>query len=283
MLGPEDANSACLLIYGFMGTPIEMRELAEALAEQGLRTHGIVLAGHETGNGDMLATTRRSQWIDSAEEGLRQLARHRYIFVAGLSMGGVLSLLLASRHPERITGVIAMSTPTRFAWGWQSKALPVARYFVKWFYPLSMMNFNDPKVQAEVLKQARLRDPNVTIDFSNAQVVASIKRMVRLPVPALDELSRLTNAERKALPLVRSPLLIIQSKKDQTVNPACAEELYRLATKAHPKLLHWLEQSDHVITTGPEKAEVIRLARDFINTTYLDAVKTALPRDAPHP
>jgi carboxylesterase len=116
-LGPEDTGKACLLIHGFTGTAAEMRGLGEALAAQGIRVHGIALAGH-SGDPEDLARSTRKDWLASAEAGLAQLAQYQRIFVAGLSMSGMLFLLLAVYHPERIAGVVAMSTPTRFAWAW---------------------------------------------------------------------------------------------------------------------------------------------------------------------
>jgi carboxylesterase len=279
-IGPKDTDKACLLIHGFVGTPAELRELGEALAEQGIRAHGIVLPGHE-GNPEGLVNIGWKQWLAFAEQGLAELASYPHVFLAGLSMGALLSLLLASRHPDRIAGTIVMSTPTRISGGWPLKLLPVARHFVKWYYPLSKIDFSDPEMQAEALKQAQLRDPEITIDFSDTEVITYMKRMIRIPVSAIDELVRLTDITRQRLGLVRSPLLIIQSKRDQTVNPACAEELFRLATAAEPKSLHWLERSDHVITIGPEKEEVFRLAVSFIEATVPGAAKIALPGDAP--
>lgn len=279
-IGPKDTDTACLLIHGFVGTPTELRELGEAMANQGIRAHGIVLPGHE-GNPEGLVNVGWKQWQALTEQGLAELASYPHVFLAGLSMGGALSLLLASRYPNRIAGTILMSTPTRISGGWPLRLLPVARHFVKWYYPLSGVDFSDPKMQTEALKQARLRDPEVTIDFSDLQVIDYMKHMIRIPVSAIDELVRLTNTARSRLGLVRSPLLIIQSKRDQIVSPACAEELYHLATAAEPKSLHWLEQSDHVITTGPEKEDVFRLALSFISATVPGAAKTALPGDAP--
>ncbi len=277
LLGPEDAQRACLLVHGFSGTPTEMLGLGEALAAQGIRVYGMTLAGHNA-SPEALLQNGRKQWLTSVETGLAQLARYPQVFVAGLSMGGILSLLLAIRYPKSISGVIALSTPTRFTGGWQIRAVPLARYFITWFYPLQNLDFNDPKVQAEVLQQAQLRDPNATIDFSDAQAVAAIKQMVRIPIPAIAELFRLTDQCRRQLGKLRSPLLIIQSKRDQTVNPDCAFELYRLTEAASPKSLFWLTRSDHVITTGPEREEVYQYSIDFINSLSpltLDAAKTA--------
>ena len=112
MIGPEDAEIACLLIHGFSGTPTEMRGLGDALAAQGIRVYGVLVAGHN-GDPEELILSGRKTWLASVEEGLAQLAHYKTVFVAGLSMGGVLALNLAIRHPERLMGVIGMSTPTR--------------------------------------------------------------------------------------------------------------------------------------------------------------------------
>ncbi|GAC1393229.1 MAG: alpha/beta fold hydrolase [Ktedonobacteraceae bacterium] len=279
MIGPEDAERACLLIHGFSGTPTEMRGLGDALVAQGMRVYGVLVAGH-SGDPEELIISDRTSWITSVEVGLEQLAHYKTVFVAGLSMGGVLALTLAIHHPERIAGVVAMSTPTRFESNIQTRLVPLARYFIKWFYPLKALNFNSPKVQVEILKQAQLRDPSVAaIDFTDIQVVDHIKNTVRIPVPAIAELIAMTNRTRRSLGKLRVPLLIIQSKRDQTVEPKCAEELYRLATSTPSKSLHWLEMSDHVITTGPERDEVYRLVSSFIDTISSHASKTAPPDD----
>jgi carboxylesterase len=259
-LGPEETDKACLLIHGFGGTPAEMLGLGEALAARGIRVRGVRLAGHCEGE-EAFACATRKQWLASAEEGLAQLERYRHVFIAGLSMGGVLSLLLAGYHPERVAGVIAMSTPTRIARGWLAV---LAGPFIKWYYPLKVLDFKNIMVQQEVLRQRRLIEPEATIDFSNAETVAAIKSSVRVSVSAINQLVHFVDESRSRLKEVRSPLLIIHSKGDKSVPSSCAEELYRLTTAASPKTLHWLEKSGHVITEGPEREEVYRLASSFV-------------------
>jgi esterase/lipase len=183
-------------------------------------------------------------------------------------MGGALALLLASRHPDRISGVVIMSAFTRVSPpGWQRHLLPLvplARHFVKWVYPLASYNFDNLAAQEEILDHAHLQDPQITIDFSDPKTLATIRSTMRLPVHAIGELVYLTREERKRLSTVRSPLLIIHSKRDQMAPPALADELYCLTPAASPKSLHWLERSHHVITIGPEREEVYRLAISFI-------------------
>jgi carboxylesterase len=266
-LGPEESNTACLLIHGFNSTLLEMRGLEEALASAGIYVYALAVAGH-TGNPQDFLNTGHKEWIASAEAGLAQLARYPFVFVAGSSMGGALALLLASSHPDRITGVVIMSALTRVSPNtWQRHLLPLlplARHFVKWVYPLSSYNFDDHAVQEEILDHARLRDPSLTIDFSDPQTVATIRSTMRLPVHAIEELVLLTRIERKQLSTVRSPLLIIHSKRDQMAPPALADELYSLTPAASPKSLHWLKCSHHVITIGPEREEVYRVVISFI-------------------
>ncbi len=259
--GPEDAEKACLIIHGFTGIAGEVRGLGESLAVQGIRTLGIALAGH-SGDPEDLARSTRQNWIASTEAGLAELARHKEVFVAGLSMGGVLALLLAANHPERIAGVIAMSTPTRIARSWM---VGMARPFMKWFYPYKPLDLRNPKIQQIYLNSLNWYTENPSIDFSDPRVVAEIKQ-IRLPIPALHELAQLLATCRASLEKVYCPLLVIQSKRDKTVNPSCASELMKLAVNAQPRTLRWLEESDHVITLGPEREEVFVLSREFIDS-----------------
>lgn len=279
-LGPEQADTACLLIHGFSGMPGELRGLGEVLAAHGLRVYGMLVAGH-SGHPDEMLRAGRKQWIASTEEALAHLDSYRHVIVIGFSMGGVLALRLAARQQERVAGVVVLSTPTRFTGGWQIKAVPLARYVMKWFYPLSTLDLSDPAARSEVIKQARMRVPDIEIDFSNEAMMAELNKMVRLPVPAIAELFALTNEERRNLQRIKSPLLIIQSRADQVVNPECASELYRLASNAAPKTLYWLERSDHLIALGPEREDVAREVLTFIETTIPGAVKTVPPDHAP--
>jgi carboxylesterase len=98
-----------LLIHGFTGTPFEMRAPAEYLASQGHTVLAIRLAGHATQPED-LARARMRDWLASVEDGLCLLKPSvERIFLMGLSLGGVLSLITAARFP--LAGAITMSTP----------------------------------------------------------------------------------------------------------------------------------------------------------------------------
>src|SRR4029453_9505866 len=102
----DPSKPPCLLIHGFTGTPKEMRWMGEYLNQRGFTCLGVRLAGHATHPEDMIRS-RYSDWIASVEDGYHTLwSMTDNIFLAGLSMGGILALLMSTRFAPRIKGVI---------------------------------------------------------------------------------------------------------------------------------------------------------------------------------
>ena len=68
---------------------------------------------------------------------------------------------------------------------------------------------------------------------------------------------------RKALPLVKVPVLIIHARQDQGVPAHNAEQI--LAALGSPdKQLMWLENSGHVIPEEPDRELAFKAAHEFI-------------------
>ena len=84
-----------LLLHGFTGSVSHMRPLGDALADLGYTVMGVNLPGHAATEADM-ARTDATQWMAAAREALQTLRKRcDTVTVAGLSMGGLLALLLA--------------------------------------------------------------------------------------------------------------------------------------------------------------------------------------------
>jgi carboxylesterase len=97
-----------LVLHGFTGSPQSIRPLAEAFAEAGFTVELPLLPGHGTSIDDMMQTGW-SDWSAAAESAYQDLAgRCRSVSVAGLSMGGTLTIWLATRHPE-IKGLVVVN------------------------------------------------------------------------------------------------------------------------------------------------------------------------------
>ena len=97
-----------LLIHGFTGSPAEMRSLSGFLHGRGLTVAAPLLPGHGRTPAD-LNRRRWQDWLACAEIALAELqAQCRAVFVAGLSLGALLTLTLAGQHRD-LAGIIAYS------------------------------------------------------------------------------------------------------------------------------------------------------------------------------
>ena len=101
-----------LVLHGFTGNPGSMRGLAERFGAAGFNVELPRLAGHGTTMEDML-TTSWADWTASAEAAYQTLTqRCEKIVVAGLSMGGSLTLWIAGQHPT-VSGIVCVNPATQ--------------------------------------------------------------------------------------------------------------------------------------------------------------------------
>jgi carboxylesterase len=89
-----------LVLHGFTGSPRTVRPWAGHLAAAGLTVRAPLLPGHG-GTWQELAKTGWTDWYAAAERAFTDLsARCDQVFVAGISMGGCLSLRLAETQGD---------------------------------------------------------------------------------------------------------------------------------------------------------------------------------------
>jgi carboxylesterase len=237
-------RTGCLLIHGFTGTPKEMRPLGEALAQEGYTVLGVRLAAHATQPKDMLRA-RWQDWLVSAEDGWHLLrGAADQIVVGGLSMGGMLALLLASeRWAERcpVAGVISMSTPYAFV---SDPRLP----FIRLLHPFI------PEVKKG---PSDWRDPQAAQDHAEYPAY---------PTRAIAELIDLAAEMRRALPTVRVPALLMHARGDSGggfFDPDSMPKLHACLGSQQKEML-WLEDCGHVITRDARRVQVFQAASAFL-------------------
>jgi carboxylesterase len=232
----EGGPTGCLLIHGFSGSPPEMRPMGEYLAEKGLTVIGVRLAGHGTTPEDMARTGWRD-WIASAEEGLRELQRHcNQVFVAGLSMGGLITLHLAAHHP--LDGIIAMAAPANIT-DWRFHLLPLAQYFIRWV------------------------TPNIESDLTDPEAEKRLFSYKVLPVRCIVSLRQLLHLVRRELPQIQMPALVMQGEKDHHVPADSAQIIFQELGTAEKEIVWW-PNSGHCITVDSEREVVWARAYEFI-------------------
>ena len=121
--GPN-GRTGVLLVHGFTGTPMSMRPWGEHLAEAGFAVRCPLLPGHGTRWQDCNLSSH-DQWTTAVDEAFDALAADcDRVFVAGLSMGGTLSIRLAEVRPDDVAGLVLVN-PALLTQRLDAKLLPM--------------------------------------------------------------------------------------------------------------------------------------------------------------
>jgi carboxylesterase len=266
-LGNERSDVGVLCLHGFTGSPAEMRPLGAHLARQGFFAKAPVLPRHG-GMSHELKGTKWRQWANAAQDALNHLAgRCERVFIAGLSMGGLLTLHLAAcecyRAPAEgrrtpIRGIIVMAAPAAINDS-RARLVRFARFVMPYHYPLKGLNFNDERVRTDLRR--RMGDEKVNFDDPNVQ--KAIVRGMRIPLDAIHELIQFNAVVMRELPHVTVPALFIQGRQDRTVAPDSAEAIAaRVGSK--DKHVIWYERSGHELPLEPDAPEMFEEISAFI-------------------
>jgi carboxylesterase len=238
------SRTGVLLIHGFTGTPKEMRWMGEYLNKQGLTCLGMRLNGHATDIEDM----RRSRWTDwvaSVEDGYQLLSGSvDRIYLAGLSMGGVLSLLMSTRLD--VAGVVAMSAP--FILPRDPRNYPV------WLI----------KLYGRFFKYAPKSGDAPGTGWFDKEAFAGHVSYQQNPVSSVAELKALLHEMQAALPQIRKPVMLIHSKDDTYVLSRNMENIYNGLVHASDKTKLYVTGSGHVVTRDAARNQVFEAALEFI-------------------
>lgn len=239
----------CLLIHGWTGSPFEMQPLVQPLEEVGVVVKNVQLRGHGTTFSDF-CTTYFSDWRSSAEEAYEEFsAEVDAVVVCGLSMGGTLSLHLASRYP--VAGVITLASPV----------------YVYSLFPPRMKDWRLPFVK--YLQHIRPLWPSRT-RFAEVKKIAPWQGYEGMTsLPQLQSLIEGVRQVGEELEKVSAPLLAVHCPTDKT---APAENAWEIATRVSStqrriELVSIAEKvtAHHMLTTHIEtKEKVTRLVVDFV-------------------
>ena len=234
---PEGANVAFLLVHGFCSAPDELQTFAELLDTKGIAYFSVQLAGHGTKPEDLDGTTWKD-WYKSAEDALNYVKSWNpdHLLVAGISMGGAISLLLASKY-EGIEGLILFA-PAMKVDGILPKFVPILKYFMK----------------------------DRELDVIKIQEQYDVKRTkyAREPIWVYHELFKLQKAARKSLKDVSTPALVIHGSEDHTIHHKYGKMVYD-SIKSTDKQFILIEGGEHVIPCHFTRADAYPHVEDFIS------------------
>ena len=228
-------DAGVVVVHGFTGNPGSMRGLARACADAGFHVEMPRLAGHGTRVEDMLPTTW-TDWARDANAAYESLAsRVEQVVVMGLSMGGALTLWLASQHPST-KGIVCVNPA----------AFPLVDDMMT-----AIRGILDGGTEVIPGIGSDIADPDAK---ENAYPGTPVRPLLSFMDDGLVPLSR-------AYPSINVPLLLFTSINDHVVDP---EQSNRLAKSYGGSVEHvMLERSFHVATQDYDKDIIFSGAVDF--------------------
>lgn len=213
-----------LLIHGFTGAPPEMRFVGDYLNQRGFTVSGILLPGHGTSADDM-NRYKWTDWVEHAKDALTDLCLIcDTVFVGGLSMGALITLLLAAGKPQ-IAGTILYSPAIKLT----SRLIYLTPFFKHLVRKVKKPEgfYVDPKAHRRLWSYDER------------------------PLFAAHELLKIISHTKAKLSNVTCPLLMIQSVLDETIDPESSQMIYD-KTGSMEKNIVMLNNSGHCLTIDGE-------------------------------
>lgn len=235
----KQQSEAVLLIHGFGGKSSNWDYIAQKINKQlDLSVYIPRLPGHATNTADFL-NSNADQWLRKAVDSYLYLKNYyQNIYLAGLSMGGLLAAIIAANFKVKKLSLVA---PAFFTLNKNIAFTPYLKYFIKKLD-------NDFKVDKNSLTEAE-------IDYHN-------NYSFNYYPEALAELYKLMKKGRKVVSQINTPSQLILSTNDEQVN---SKQIEKFLNKKMGQFLvdqKIYQKSPHVIINDLEKE---RCAEDIIN------------------
>jgi len=225
-----ETDTALLFIHGFTASPSEVYPVARLVhASNSCTVTGILLPGHGS-HPKFLNRCKWWDWYGAVEMELNYLMEnYERVFVAGLSMGGLLAMQ-AGLNIKGLKGLVTINAPIYY----QNPLLPCCAPlygYIRPYYP--------KKIDTELL---RLEE--------EGRFAYRV-----MPVKAFRNLMRLRVSIMSNIQQMKIPVLIMQSLLDESVAAKSGDFILEKTQGADARLVK-LRHSGHVATMGVEKEQI---------------------------
>ncbi|NQU77237.1 alpha/beta fold hydrolase [Candidatus Falkowbacteria bacterium] len=234
------SDSLVFLFHGFSGSLYDLKEVAEYLVAQHLDVKGVRLAGHGSSPEDLAATTAGDWWHSVNREMLAIKDNYKNIFIIGYSFGGNLAIDFALRYPLIIKSIVLLG-PSVFIR--RDKLYRFLLPYKKVFSKYQTKRIGSPKDILEYEEKG---------GYSRI-FIKSIKEFFDF----------ITDYTIKEIPFLKTPTLIIHSKKDKVVHPRSSTYIYN-KIQSPKKELMFLDDHEHNPFFYDKKPEIFEKIKNFL-------------------
>ncbi len=249
-----------ILLHGLTGMPSELKPVAKHLTKLGYLVETPILPGHGAGHQELLKTGWKD-WVECARQAVDSLAsRCDRVFVGGLSMGALLSVVVTANDP-RIDGLIILSPTLSYdgqntsPWGallWLVDFFPFCGRLGYWTKE-SPFGLKDERLQKQILKSAAAAERGDNTQFG----------LVRTYAGSLRQLELLVKEVRKNAGKVQCPAVFVHSLEDTLVTIKNSFDLCTMLGSTD-KTVYLLGGCDHVLTLDLRRKDVAKFVGEFL-------------------
>jgi carboxylesterase len=255
-------ENLCFLIHGLTGTAKEMSSIGANLNKNGFSVAAPLMPGHNQSICRLKRLTWQEIYAGIRKEFLKYEPSYKNIFVAGLSFGALLGLLLAYEFPKRVKAINCFS-PTLFFDGWGT---PKLRFLLPIVYRTPLKYYFYLKEEFPYgIKNERLRS-RIESFYKASGIFDSSKAHLYgfpvIPVSCMYQNYLLAKKVISILDKIEMPIQLLQAKEDDVTSPRNSYFIYdRVASK--DKQVHLFENSYHIIIADQERDKVAEKTISF--------------------
>jgi carboxylesterase len=247
-------DTGILLIHGFDDTAYIMKEYANFFIKKGFTVYNTTLYGRGL-TPEHLAETKYEEWIDDARESFLNLKKivKRTVLI-GFSTGATIALNLCGTLAEKdLPDAMIILAPAIFI---AHPSIPIT-------------------IGAMIIKILKLINPfpkklnNRHLIYVDPVAREKFDHLDRSSFQGVIELLNLIKATKKVVKNIKTPFLVMQSKKDIVISPYSAKWIYK---KINVSLKRYVElfKSGHPVVVDIEKKKVFEESYKFILEAFKD-------------
>lgn len=235
---PHYEKIGVLLIHGFTSSVKTVDGLIPYLKKAKIPYEMPILRGHGTHFKNLNGVGHQDWFFDAERALFKLLKKASHVVVVGLSMGGLVSLELAHKYPEKVVGLATVAAALQFLnplapfSKWISKVIP--------YWP-SSSSFNDKSLENQC------------------------QNYPWFPTSSFCSLYDYSFKIRQLLASIHSPALVLHSLEDHTIAPQAAQIIYDSLGSQY-KELKWFYRSGHEMMQDCEAEQVFLTLMDFIGS-----------------
>lgn len=225
-----------LILHGFTASLDTVKGLVPTVERLALPYRMPLMRGHGTRYED-LEGVGPAEWYADAEAAMVDLLQEvEQVVVVGLSMGGLVTLNLAWRHPDKLKAMVLLAPALRFA---------------------------DPLVALTPLLGLLFRFWNSPNSFADRELAKGCTNYPKFPVSTFNKFLNYANETEGHLGEIRVPALVLHSRKDTIIHPITVKLLEERLGSPQKRVI-WFERSGHEMMQDLEAEAVFEAIGGYL-------------------